>query len=374
MLMSKCVLTLTFLALVSVVFAQEERNAWGTKDAPCMKGKTVTLPPAHLGRIEPATAEIPGRDQAGGPSSLVFPNSQVSAGGVGLRNRTRGHIQVSGVPSGSSPAIAAVMYWAVITQGPAPAQFYTIKLTNEQTMKTASLTGTVVGTGPPPCWPGDTITVFRVLVPTGASGPLGQVKPGNYTVVVPPGNSLNGPDFSDPFAVLGPTPPMWEGASLILIMEGTGSKSGTTAIYDTGIAGNTFGGGSSAFGDTEAFTLLLPTLGTVGPTAFYNIGADGQTGFEPTPYSGILPVPKLQLAFEQTFINGTLVAGRPLGVPPSTLDTDSDWNGKIAGPLPQLWDTVGHTISPGVTPTLDVVFTNAKADCLTQVATVVFVQ
>jgi len=360
-----CILTLTFLALVSVVFAQEERNdTWGTGRAPCMAGKAVKPAPAYLGRIEAATAEIPGRDP--GPSALVFPNSVVAAGGAGLRNRTKAHIQITGLQGFS--AQAALLYWAIITTGPAPSKFYTVKLTNEQTSLTASLTGTVVGTGPPPCWPGDTITVFRALVPTGASGPLGNLTAGNYTVVVPPGDTLSHPLFGDPWVGTS-SPPEWEGVSLILVGSTTGLLAGTTAIYDTGIAGFTFGGGPAAFGDTLSFTLVMPPGSqTLGPTAFYNIGADGQVG---TSIDANLPV-----AFEQTFINTTQVAGftRTPGTAPSTLDTDSDWNGTVAGPLPQLWDTVGHSISPGVTSTLDVTFTNAKEDCLTQVATVVFIQ
>jgi hypothetical protein len=361
---STCVLTLTFLALVSVVFAQERNEAWGTGRAPCMAGKTVKAAPAYLGKIEPAKAVIPG----GGPSSpqaLVFPNSVVAGGGAGLRLKTRAHISISGLQGFS--AFAAVMYWSIITEGPAPAKFYTVKLKNEQTNKIVSLTGTVVGTGPSPCWNGDTITVFRVLVPTGASGPLGDLTAGNYEVDVPPGDEIAQPLNGDPW-IGTQSPPSWEGVSLFLVGgPTTGLLSGTTAFYDTGIAGTTFGG---PFGDTTSSTLVLPSGSqTIGPTAFYNVGADGQVG---TSIDAVFP----GVVTEQTFIDVTQVAGftRTPGTAPSTLDTDSDWNGTVAGPLPMLWDTTAHSISPGVTTTLDVTFTNAKEDCLTQVANVVFIQ
>lgn len=357
---STCVLTLAFLALANVVFAQDERNpTWGTSKAPCMAGKTVTPIPSHLGKILPAKGVIPGSDAVTG-SALVFPNSQYAAGGAGLRNRTRAHIQITGLNRGS--ATAAVMYWSIITMGPAPAQYYSVKLTNEQSKLSATLVGTVVGTGPSPCWPGDTITVFRVLVPTGSFGPLGNLTAGDYTVNVSSGAANT---YGDPWAVSTPSPPEWEGISLILVAPGDSLNNGTVVFYDAGIAGTTFGG---LFGDTESYTLVLPQPQTAGPRYFHNIGADGQVGVS---LSGAFP----QVDAEQTFINTTQIAGFPRvpGSAPDSLDPDSDWNGTIAGPLPQLWDTTGHTISPGPGPTMDVTFTNVKDDCVTQVANVVLV-
>jgi hypothetical protein len=370
MLKSKCVLMLTFLALVSVVFAQEERNdTWGTPRAPCMVGKRVTPIPDHLGMIEAARAVIPGdpNSDAVTGSSLVFPNSQYAAGGAGLRNRTRAHIQITGLPGSKGPmsANAAVMYWAIITTGPAPIQYYTVRLTNMQSKLTASLTGTVVGTGASPCWPGDTITVFRVLVPTGSFGPLGNMTAGDYEVNVSTGAANT---YGDPW--IAPSAPEWEGVSLILIAPGSGIPgdhfhNATVTIYDSGIAGTTFGG---TFGDTEAYTLVLPR-NSAGTGTFTNIGADGQVGVST---SAAFP----QIAGEATFLNTRQVAGFPLvpGSAPDTLDSDSDWNGTIAGPLPQLWDTTTHTFgSFGSSPSMDVTFTRVKDDCVTQVANVVLI-
>jgi hypothetical protein len=367
------VLTLTLLTLATMAFAQEQRDlTWGTSKAPCMAGRKVTPALSHLGTIAPATGRLPGESDdvnsdAISGSSLVFPNSQYAAGGAGLRNRTRAHIQITGLPGPKVPmsATAAVMYWAIITEGPAPKQYYTVRLTNMQSKLTASLTGTVIGTGPSPCWPGDTITVFRVLVPTGSFGPLGNMSTGDYEVNVSTGAANT---YGDPW--IAPSAPEWEGVSLILIAPGNPGDpfhNATVAIYDTGIAGNTFGGGPPpGFGDIEEYTLLLPP-NTAGSGTFTNIGADGQVGVST---SAAFP----QVVGERTFINFKQVAGRPGGSPPDSLDTDSDWNGTIAGPLPQLWDTTTHTIGPfGSSPTMDVSFTSVTSDCVTQVANVVLI-
>ncbi len=353
-----CVVTLTFLVLATVVFAQERDSSWGTPKAPCMAGKKVTPVPSNLGAIEPAMGLLPGSIS---PSALVFPNSQYAAGGAGLRNRTRAHIQITGGNANLQLATAGVMYWAIITTGPAPAQYYTVKLINEQAGLKKKLTGTVIGTGPSPCWPGDTITVFRVLVPSSPGGPLGQLSQGDYEVDVSSGAANV---YNDPW-VGTPSAPEWEGVSLILVFPGDQNANGTVAFYDTGIAGMTFGG-THLFGDTLGYTLVLPPSAS-GPFRFTTIGADGQVG---NSVSAAFP----QIAAEQTFIDNTQIAGftRTPHRAPDTLDPDSDWNGTIAGPLPQLWDTTSHTISPGPEGSMDVTYTNAKDDCLTPVANVVF--
>ncbi len=229
---------------------------------------------------------------------------------------------------------------------------------NEQSKKSAKLTGTVVGTGLSPGWPGDTITVFRVLVPTDPNGPLGPTNVGDYKIEVSTGASN---DYSNPFFGT-PSAPEWEGVSLILVFPGDSNNNGTVAFYDTGISGVNFGGD---FGDTMEYTLELPTQGT--PRYFYNIGADGQVGNSTGADFAFIDA-------EQLFLNNVQFSGFPRnpGKAPEELDPDSDWNGTIAGPLPQLWDTTGHTInSLGKTGgILDVTYTNAKKDLLVGVANV----
>jgi hypothetical protein len=353
------ILALALLTLASMAFAADERNPnWGTRNSPSMVGVKVEPIPANLGKIQPATAVIPGKEDLGA-SSLVFHNSQVAVGGAGLRNRTRAHMQLTGGNVNHANATAGVMYWAIITTGPAPSQYYSVMLTNEQSGLSAILVGTVMGTGPSPGWPGDTITVFRVLVPTNPNGPLGPVNVGDYQVDVASGAANV---YNDPW-VGTPSAPEWEGVSLILVFPGDKNNDGTVAFYDTGISGVTFGG---SFGDTLEYTLQLPNQHI--PRNFYNIGADGQVG---NSIAGAFA----QIDAEQLFINNKQVSGFPRvpGKAPDTLDPDSDWNGTIAGPLPQLWDTTGHTLNLGGTGGfLDVVYTNAKDDLLTGVANVTF--
>jgi hypothetical protein len=124
-----------------------------------MAGKHVTPIPSNLGTIQPATRVLPGTESI---SDLQFKNSQYAAGGAGLRNRNTACIQINGLNKAS--ATAAVMYYAIITEGPAPANFAMVTLTNEQTKTSLTFVGEIIGTGASPCWPGDTITVYRALV------------------------------------------------------------------------------------------------------------------------------------------------------------------------------------------------------------------
>jgi len=98
------------------------------------------------------------------PHPWSLPTSQFGTGGVALRNRSSGSISVSGVVS---PLQAAYLYWAVITAGPPKAANQTITIARQFPTPgaSASVTGIVVGSGEQPCWTGDTITVFRAVVP-----------------------------------------------------------------------------------------------------------------------------------------------------------------------------------------------------------------
>ncbi len=139
MFKSTCVLTLTVLALASVVFAGEKQNLkWGTSDSPSMVGVKVDRIPANLGKMQPATGVIPGKNTIG-VSSLVFPDSQVAVGGATLRNRTRAHIQLTGGNVNHANATAGVMYWAIITTGPAPSQYYSVTCTMSRVKSQPSL-------------------------------------------------------------------------------------------------------------------------------------------------------------------------------------------------------------------------------------------
>ena len=98
---------------------------------------------------------------------------------------------------------------------------------------------------------------------------------------------------------------------------------------------------------------------------FHNIGADGQLGRSITAFPGT--------AQEITTIgNGQRIAG------PGSPTGESDWNGGVGKPLPQLWDTTSHNITAeaqraGIRAVLPVVV-QAPDDCLTPVANVVSIR
>jgi hypothetical protein len=326
-----------FLALLlAVTLAGQEdtssstvqQEEWGTSASPNAK------------EVQPDTAleEISASNSFSDPSGY-------GTGGVALRNRKTGNIGINGV---IQPVRAAFMYWAAITEGPAPAADKSIqvqRLFPAPASGVTTLAGTLLGTGASPCWPGNTISVFRAPIPLGVA--TGN---GSYQVTILPGagGSTNG---ADPWvsAVL----PLFEGASIVLV----GSGSGTVAIYDSGLAGHTFFGNPGL-----TYTLNLPSPAPGTQTLFDNIGADGQHGTSRTAVAGY--------SNEATTINSVRIAG------PGSPYVDSDWNGSSGFPLPQLWDDTGHDITaatPRGTTSLNVAIRNSGTayDCLTTVANVV---
>jgi hypothetical protein len=272
-------------------------------------------------------------------ASNVFSNAQYGTGAVGLRNRGAGALNVSAV---NKPVKAAYLYWAVLTAGSPPDATRRIRIQRlaPTASTTATLVGTIIGVGDSPCWsPTDRVTIFRAAVPLGVANGSGT-----YQITLSPGasGSVGGGDpWFSPVK-----PPLMEGASLVMV--GTGG--GRVSIYDSGLAGNTFF-------DSLNYTLGLPVAASGRNVVIDNIGADGQIGRSRDAL----------WAQETTSINSVLVAG------PGSNANDSDWNGAIAGPLPQLWDNTGHQINaaaPAGTTSLSVSVTS-NGDCLVPVANVI---
>ena len=276
----------------------------------------------------------------------VFFNAQLASGGVGMRNRRVGSIEVSGAPS---PTRAAFLYWALITNGPAPVAARTVRIQRRfptPVSAVTAVTGVVVGTGAQPCWAGTTITVLKAPVPTAlATGS------GTYELTFPAAASglANGRDpwFGAPVL------PLLQGASLVLVSRGNTA----VALYDAGLSGQTFG-----VDPTLSYTLSLPAAFGGFTLQWENIAADGQYGDSRTPLTGT--------ANEVTTVNGTRVMG------PGSPYNDSGWNGAVAGPLPQLWDDTSINVVSAV-PTGSTsmsVRVTADSDCLTPVANAVGVR
>jgi hypothetical protein len=290
------------------------------------------------------------------PPFQIFPGPALGGagfsygtGGVGLRNRGAGGIEISGV---TAPVAAAYIYWAVLTNGPAPAAAGKIQVQQVFPAVSAATTlvGAVIGVGASPCWAGtNTNTVYRAQIPLAVATGNGL-----YNVTVPRAGAgtRNG---SDPYLVI--VPPLWEGASIVIV----GSGPGTVSIFDGGLAGNMFIP-NVAFN----YNLLLPAATSGKQVLLDNIGADGQ---HVPAQSRVATVPAM--TDEMSTVNGFPMAG------PGSAYYDSDWNGSSGLPVPELWDDTGHDITlgaPAGTLNLSVTIFNGgavPADCLVTVANVV---
>jgi hypothetical protein len=284
----------------------------------------------------------------------VFRKSGYGTSGVALRNRGAGGISISGV---IAPVKAAYVYWAVITPGAPPRIVRRIRIQRQfptPVSATVTLVGTAVGSGPPPCWPGAVITVFRAAIPAAVATGNGLYE---VSLLAGAGGLINGSDPWLSAAVL----PLWEGASIVMIGDPNGIGTPTVSVYDMGLAGTTFTADVGL-----AYPLMLPAAAPGVRTLFDNIGADGQ---HTTP--GLTRGGLLSLSSESTIINGFPTAG------PGSGYNDSDWNGSSGFPIPELWDDTGHDITPATPPgtgVLNVSISNGglvPADCLTTVANVV---
>ncbi len=304
---------------------------WGTSEAPTAQDAVFET------ALAPITAHA------------TYTGAQFGSGGVGLRNRGTGGISISGV---STPIKAAYLYWAVITAGAATTPDTEMKIQRLSPTPVSAVTtikGTLVGTGTSPCWTGNTISVFRGGVPTTLATGNGFYQ---VTILAGAGGSTAG---GDPW-VGTPALPLMEGASLVIV--GTGPASSRVVIYDSGLAGKTFQGNPGL-----SYSLTLPVATTGALTQFEDIGADGQQGNSRTADVGF--------ADEETVINGVHIAG------PSSIFSDSDWNGSAGRPLPQLWDDIGHSITaaaPFGTTVLNIHIANqgqTTCDCMTPVANIV---
>jgi hypothetical protein len=276
---------------------------------------------------------------------LTFNNAGYGTGGVALRNRKLGVLNISGV---TGKVQAAYLYWAYLfTQTPNATQPIVITRVNGSG---ATVSGTLLAVGGDPCWGSHGIAVYRAPVPlTVATGN------GSYEVTLSAVQSAlgTGEDPWDGHVVF----PAAEGASLVII--GTGTY--TVEIYDTAIpSGETFHASLS-------YSLTLPAKATHTSTLWNSISADGQIGHSRTATVGI--------SGETTTINGVGIAG------PGNPGADSDWDGSSGWPLPQLWDDTGHditTATPDGTTTLKVSIAKSGGgildDCISTIANVVAVK
>lgn len=240
------------------------------------------------------------------------------AAGVGTRNRGAGWIQLRGVCPGSRP-VQAFLYWGQIINSPA------IPLTSTATFNGTQVTGTLIGSSAPPCWPGTAFVAYRASV-------IALIAPqinGEYYVSCLPSSLTDG---RDPWAC-SPVPapnPLSQGASLVVLYTGTTvPATSRTSLNEGAFLVNFIGGlavGNPVPGGVPNYSILKHT----------RIGGDGQVGsstFSNRPVTD-----------ERTFLGPNGIGGfTQIKGPGSPFNGDSDFNGYDADPLNKLWDT--HTDS-----------------------------
>ncbi len=182
------------------------------------------------------------------------------AHGVGMRNTGSGTIVVTDVPTGSTVS-KAYLLWAVMGPAKMPGFFY-----NKGYLNGVSVTGSLVGTNPPPCWGPDPIWSYRADVTKKMS------KGGNSTYYLS-GFASGRTDGADPWTYVSPTP-MLDGASLVIVYKQTNGPLTTVQIYN--------GAATSVYNQIHLNMPGVNALGMKGLAYTTFIGADGQSDYSQT--------------------------------------------------------------------------------------------
>lgn len=256
------------------------------------------------------------------PQSITTLVGQVDhvANGVGLRNLGSGTIRLRGAPSSASDVAVAILYFGFICSATCP---------TSQTVffQGTAVTALLIGTAPPPCWPGTAYGAYKVEVTGLISAGIND----DYSIAGVPSGAT---DAGDPWnsSVI---PPLAEGASLVVVYVDPTLPTGAVYINDGAVTGGTVAG--------EVVNIDNPTSPPLPGTfrRFTRLGADGQVGFSVTANPST--------SGEKTFIGPTPGPLVQIAGPGSTRNTDSDWNGHDGVPLNQLWDTHTEAFS-GIIP------------------------
>lgn len=252
------------------------------------------------------------------------------ARGVGMRNRGFGNIDLTGeIPTGSTIE-KAFLYWAVMFSPEAP-----VNPTGQ--INGNSITGTLIATPAGPCWDPPEINVYRADVTPFVNNGVNSLTnfPSGVTNSTPPQDNQ--------------TPPLLDGASLIVVFRNPALQFRTIIINDGGE------------------TLIDPTTIT---TTFNNI----QPIASPVEAETVYVVADGQLRFpnDMALFNGQPVAGP--GTPIKTIDAFDGADGRsIPGyNLDGLWDTLTIDVSSriNVSDTTATASISNDTDCLTYVAQV----
>ncbi len=248
-------------------------------------------------------------------------NGDYVAAGVGMRGTGSGTITISGVPSGST-IVKAVLYWAIIANS------------EDTTSKNgvfagSSITGTLIGTDGDPCWAPSTTYAYRADVTSLVTGN------GAYTLT----GFATGPSTPQNTYGEAMTPPLCEGASLVVVYSNPASAYRDIVIYD----------GADTIDDvvSSVSTVMTGFTAFAAPIAKTTyIVADGQDQFS-----------------DDTLFNTVTLASDTAAMPETTSFEGSD--GK-------LWDTDTYDVSAHVSAgdTSCTVKLQRGDDCLVHIAQV----
>ena len=317
------------MALTGTAFAQD-----GTTGGLSASARAVAPSAVSLDRMRP---------------SIIVRNALAASGGVGLRNRASGAIELGGLDPLDAADVnmkRAFIYWYVIVNGTPPADIdkITVQRVGPDTSRAFTVTGDLIGEGASPCWGGGPGQAYR------AELPRARLVNGNGTYLVTLPDGVPGrTDGASPWA--GSPLPAYNGASIVAIAEGFGN----VMVYDG--APMT----AAMFSDRLISRLVVPSrLLAGGNVILHSINSDGQAGSASNMFDS------KATATERTILNGTAIGG------PTSDGRDGLWNGASGGRVAQLWDNaVKNITTPLGTRRVARIVDIAGADCLTPVARVI---
>ncbi len=246
-------------------------------------------------------------------------NGDYVAAGVGMRGTGSGTITISGIPSGST-IVNAFLYWAIVnsTEG---ANF------KNGVFAGTAITGTLIGTDDDPCWLPTTTYAYRADVTSLATGNGGYALTGFATGPSTPANSYGEAT----------TPPLCEGASLVVVFSNPASTCRDIVIYD--------GADTIDEAVSSVSTVMTGFTASAAPSAKTTyIVADGQYQYS-----------------DDTLFNGVILAN-------DTATTNASFDGSDG----KLWDTDTYDVSAYVSAgdTSCTVKLQRGTDCLVHTAQV----
>lgn len=192
--------------------------------------------------------------------SSVTVHGGYTAAGIGMRNLGYGTISLTGVPAGATVKSATLM-WDVLADQSDPSFA-------QGSVNGTAITGTGWASGASPCWPVGSNFSYEADVTSLVTGN------GSYNLS---GFATGENDGADPWNV-GSTPPLLEGASLVVVYQ---LASMPQAIIQIAEGATETDSGNSATASMDGFTVSAPASAT---TTY--IVADGQEAGNTASFNG----------------------------------------------------------------------------------------